>query len=47
MRAAVFESVGGDVRVRSLPVPVCPPDGVAELVRATGVCRSDWHEHGI
>jgi alcohol dehydrogenase len=23
--------------------PVCPPDGVVVEVRATGVCRSDWH----
>lgn len=43
MRAAVYESIRGDIRVRSLPVPECPPDGVVIQVRATGVCRSDWH----
>jgi len=43
MRAAVYDSVRGDIEIRSLPVPVCPPDGVVVEVRATGVCRSDWH----
>jgi alcohol dehydrogenase len=43
MRAAVYESVRGEVRILSLPVPVCPPDGAVIRVRATGVCRSDWH----
>lgn len=26
-----------------LPAPDCPADGVVVAVRATGVCRSDWH----
>jgi len=43
MRAAVYEAIGGDVRVQSRPVPECPPDGVLVRVKATGVCRSDWH----
>ncbi len=43
MRAVVFDEVGGPLRVREVPDPVCPDDGVVVRVRATGVCRSDWH----
>jgi alcohol dehydrogenase len=43
MKAAVYESTCGDVQIRSLPVPECPADGAVVRVRATGVCRSDWH----
>lgn len=43
MRAVVFDSVGGPLEVRDVPEPGCPPDGVVLDVRATGVCRSDWH----
>jgi alcohol dehydrogenase len=43
MKAAVYESVRGDVEVRSVPDPLCPPHGVVVRVHATGVCRSDWH----
>jgi alcohol dehydrogenase len=43
VRAVVFESCGGPLVVREVPEPECPPDGVVLDVRATGVCRSDWH----
>lgn len=43
MRAAIYESFGGPVVVRSLPDPVPPKGGVVLRVGATGVCRSDWH----
>ena len=29
--------------IETVADPVCPPDGVVVAVRATGVCRSDWH----
>lgn len=29
--------------IEIVPDPVCRPDGVVVSVRATGVCRSDWH----
>lgn len=29
--------------MREVPPPVCPVDGVVIEVRATGLCRSDWH----
>lgn len=43
MRAVVFEAVGGELAVRQVPRPPCPPGAVVVDVAATGVCRSDWH----
>lgn len=43
MRAVVFGQVGAEPVLTSVPVPACPDDGVLVAVRATGVCRSDWH----
>jgi alcohol dehydrogenase len=43
MRAILFDEFGGPLRVACLPEPVPPDDGAVIAVRATGVCRSDWH----
>lgn len=43
MRALVMDRVGGPLDVRTVPDPVAPHDGVVVAVRATGLCRSDWH----
>ena len=43
MRALVFEDFGGPVHVRSVTDPTPSPGGVVVEVRATGLCRSDWH----
>jgi len=43
MKAAVYNRFQGPVRVQDMPDPVCPLDGVVIQVRATGLCRSDWH----
>jgi alcohol dehydrogenase len=43
VRAVVFEEFGRPARVRDVPEPVPPPDGVVVRVEATGLCRSDWH----
>src|SRR4051794_19326922 len=43
MRAAVMEAFEAPLVVRSVGGPVPAPDGVVVEVRATGVCRSDWH----
>ena len=43
MRAVVFDEVGELPSVREVPAPECPPGAVVVAVRATGVCRSDWH----
>jgi D-arabinose 1-dehydrogenase-like Zn-dependent alcohol dehydrogenase len=43
MRAVVFEEFGGPVDVRTVPDPVPSAGGVVVEVRATGLCRSDWH----
>ena len=57
MRAAVYRSFGGPIEVETVARPRCPEDGVLVEVKATGVCRSDWHgwkghdaeiaEHGL
>jgi len=38
-----YDAVGGPLRTVQLDDPVCPADGAVIAVRATGVCRSDWH----
>ncbi|GAA2142776.1 zinc-dependent alcohol dehydrogenase family protein [Nocardioides koreensis] len=43
MRAVVFDAYGQQPLVRSVPEPDCPAGAVVVAVRATGVCRSDWH----
>ena len=43
MRAVYFEEFRGPVTVRNVPDPEPAPDGVVIRVRATGLCRSDWH----
>ena len=43
MRAAVYREFGGPLLVEELAVPRAPPLGVVLRVKATGVCRSDWH----
>jgi alcohol dehydrogenase len=43
MRAVVYDEFGTPPVVREVPPPGCPPDGVVVRVRATGLCRSDWH----
>jgi len=43
VRALSFDDFGAPVRVVETPAPPCPADGVVIDVRATGVCRSDWH----
>ena len=43
MRALVFDEYGGPLAVREVPDPVPPDGGVVVQVRATVICRSDWH----
>jgi alcohol dehydrogenase len=43
MRAVRYDATGAVPRVVDVPAPACPGDGVIVDVRATGVCRSDWH----
>jgi alcohol dehydrogenase len=49
MQAALYETFGGPIRVRTVPIPSLDPtreehDGAVVLrVEATGVCRSDCH----
>ena len=43
MRAAVLHAFREPLRVEEVPEPKLPPDGALVEVRATGLCRSDWH----
>jgi alcohol dehydrogenase len=43
MRAVVYDAVGSPPRVTQVEPPSCRRDGAVIDVRATGVCRSDWH----
>lgn len=39
----VYDEVGSPLRLAEVGRPVCRADGVVVDVKATGVCRSDWH----
>ena len=43
MRALYYEAFAGPVTLETLPDPDPTPDGVVIRVRASGLCRSDWH----
>ncbi len=43
MRAIMYRSFGDEPRVVEVDAPACPPRGAVIRVRATGLCRSDWH----
>ena len=43
MRAIHFTQFGGELTVKDVPTPTPPANGVVIEVKATGLCRSDWH----
>jgi alcohol dehydrogenase len=43
MRAVVYSAYGQPPVVADVPEPVAPAGGAVLAVRASGVCRSDWH----
>lgn len=43
MRAAVYEKFGGPINIKNVPDPKLQKHGVVIKVKATGLCRSDWH----
>ncbi|MGO4597165.1 zinc-dependent alcohol dehydrogenase family protein [Terrabacter sp. 2RAF25] len=43
MKAVVYDAYGRMPVLTDVPPPACPDGGVVIAVRATGVCRSDWH----
>lgn len=43
MRAAIYQQFRQPLSVQNVSDPVPPDDGVVIAVRATGICRSDWH----
>ena len=43
MKAAIYRAFGEPLSVEQVPDPEPSPGGVVIAVRATGLCRSDWH----
>lgn len=43
MRAVVYAEFREQPRISELPIPPLDPDAALVRVRATGLCRSDWH----
>jgi alcohol dehydrogenase len=43
MRAAVIEKFGQPITIQNVPDPQPAENGVVIKVKATGLCRSDWH----
>ena len=43
MKALVYESFGQAPKVIQVPDPETPEQGILLEVKATGICRSDWH----
>ena len=43
MRAMMFEQFGALPDLVDIDEPDCAPDGAVIAVKATGLCRSDWH----
>ncbi|MFF0911781.1 zinc-dependent alcohol dehydrogenase family protein [Microbacterium enclense] len=43
MRAMIMDTLAAPLAVRDVAAPTAIPGGVVVEVRATGLCRSDWH----
>ncbi len=43
MKAAVYEEFAKPLSIQTVPDPAPPDGGVVIQVKATGLCRSDWH----
>ncbi|MCB8976619.1 MAG: zinc-dependent alcohol dehydrogenase family protein [Ardenticatenaceae bacterium] len=43
MKAAVYEAFQQPITIQNVPDPTPTADGVVLEVKATGLCRSDWH----
>jgi len=43
MRALYYDNFQAPIRLENLADPTPPADGVVVTVKATGICRSDWH----
>jgi alcohol dehydrogenase len=43
VKAAIYHEFGGPLGIEDVPDPEPSIDGVVIAVKATGVCRSDWH----
>ena len=43
MKAAIYYDFGAPLQIQDVPDPIISKQGVIIEVKATGICRSDWH----
>ncbi|MBT8306919.1 MAG: alcohol dehydrogenase catalytic domain-containing protein, partial [Maribacter sp.] len=43
MKAAIYETYQGPITIQNVVDPIPKEHGVVISVKATGLCRSDWH----
>ncbi|MBP7476043.1 MAG: alcohol dehydrogenase catalytic domain-containing protein, partial [Pyrinomonadaceae bacterium] len=43
MKAAIYEQFRGPISIEQVADPTPSPTGVVLEVKASGICRSDWH----
>lgn len=43
MKAVIYETFKGSLRIQEVPSPKPEPHGVVVKINATGMCLSDWH----
>lgn len=43
MKAVIYEEFGAKPKIATVPDPIPNDDGVVIRVKASGICRSDWH----
>ncbi|HJL69460.1 MAG TPA: alcohol dehydrogenase catalytic domain-containing protein, partial [Anaerolineales bacterium] len=43
MRAALYQTFGGPINIEEVPDPTPAANGAVIEVKASGLCRSDWH----
>jgi alcohol dehydrogenase len=43
MKAVIYEGFGDKLKIATVPDPLPDDDGVVIKLKASGICRSDWH----
>ena len=43
MKAVFYDTFGGPISIKEVSFPLLNPNGVILKVKASGLCRSDWH----
>jgi alcohol dehydrogenase len=43
LKAVIYEEFGAPLKIANVPDPACNDSGAIIQVKASGICRSDWH----